>query len=401
MKSTLQTNEILRVGEYITSPNGSCFLVMQSDGNLCLYPGAKPNPTGPAIWCSLTVGLPEGAYYTVMQADGNLAVYQGVPGGQAKFVWGTMSVAPGGKFVASAENNGVLIVSTDVPDSRALWASKVLRLLTYNVHIMEGSNIVVGAAWDKAQPVLFRDEERYQYILNRIKESKADIVAFQEVWSEHYMERLMGDLKPVYMHNQRGNSGSITKAGCGLVLASKYPFSEGSFYQFPGGEGSEGWATKGVVRTTIQLTPTVKLAVGISHCWTDAGGADCTNIRDIINHTGQENFPGIMMGDFNIHRRGDTTKFGKMDQMMKDRRAVDSWSTVHGKTWTDAAATDDQVNNTLAQFFSPDRNTPNPDCLDYIYLRGTPDVKLKPVSARVVTEWHYPTGGSKPPSTLR
>ena len=186
---------------------------------------------------------------------------------------------------------------------------------------MLGSNVEFGADFTGKLPVVFRDDERYRFILGKVKSSGADIVAFQEIWAEKYMERLMSDLQSVYPFRHRGSSGALTKGGSGLVMVSKVPFGEGDFFKFPDPHDDEdSWATKGVLRATLQ-SARGGVSIGISHCWTDAGGDGCTNIRDIIAHTTRDGRPAIMMGDFNIHRSG--RKYSTLDAMMKQTGAAD------------------------------------------------------------------------------
>ena len=75
----LNTNDFLDVGEYIVSnvpDRYKHFLVMQGDGNLCLYKGTGPSDQRGYVWCSMAVPGP-GQYYAVMQGDGNFCVYRG------------------------------------------------------------------------------------------------------------------------------------------------------------------------------------------------------------------------------------------------------------------------------------------------------------------------------------
>jgi hypothetical protein len=54
-------------------PAEGMYLIMQTDGNLCLYAGT-PQASGPLLWQS-GVTLGTGSYETRMQEDGNLCVY--------------------------------------------------------------------------------------------------------------------------------------------------------------------------------------------------------------------------------------------------------------------------------------------------------------------------------------
>src|SRR5215218_3774388 len=81
MPSYLLTDQYLRTNEYLVAANGTCFAIMQTDGNFCLYEGSGPAARGKFIWGSLSQSRPTADYYAVMQGDGNFCVYQGVPGG--------------------------------------------------------------------------------------------------------------------------------------------------------------------------------------------------------------------------------------------------------------------------------------------------------------------------------
>src|SRR4026207_1535009 len=82
-----------------------------------------------------------------------------------------------------------------------------LRILTFNAHLMANSNIVVGAWVENMKPVVFQDEERYDFILNKIRESGADIVALQEVWAKERMTRIQQDLSFPYKYAAAGADG--------------------------------------------------------------------------------------------------------------------------------------------------------------------------------------------------
>jgi hypothetical protein len=94
---------------YNTTPSSAYFLILQDDGNLCIYRGSGPNDNQGAIWCAMTngkqqkpnlqyaaskgkygqnyitggatlapgdfVGSNDGSIYLIMQGDGNLVLY--------------------------------------------------------------------------------------------------------------------------------------------------------------------------------------------------------------------------------------------------------------------------------------------------------------------------------------
>jgi endonuclease/exonuclease/phosphatase family metal-dependent hydrolase len=397
MKNRLTSGEVLRTDEFLVAPDESCYLIMQGDGNLCLYAGKGPSARGYFLWGAIPQSRTKGDYFATMQADGNFVISHGIPGNGAAFVWSSGTRGDGGLFAATLEKFGTFTVASVKNASAALWGVRHLRVLTYNIHLIEDSAVATGAAIFGKKPVIFQDEARYNYMIGRIRTSGADIVAIQEVWSADNMERILRDLRGDYPFGHRGSNGSLATAGSGIVMVSKYPLSETSFYEFRGADDWEDkFATKGVIAATVNVSG-ANIRVATSHCWTDAGGPECHNIRDIVNHTRQGDRPMILMGDFNIHRKGDTSKFSRMETLMNEVGAQDSWRAVHGPDWNDACATDDQADNNLAQFFSPDRNTPDPDCIDYVYLRSTAEGSLRPVSAQVPRDWAIDPMNERPP----
>jgi endonuclease/exonuclease/phosphatase family metal-dependent hydrolase len=397
MSYALTTGQFLRAGDYLTAINSSCFAIMQRDGNFCIYAGADPEHNRGSIWASLSRSERDGDYFAIMQRNGNFAVYEGTPEHPGNCIWATDTSAEGGEFVAALEPRGNFTISTGsaAKPGRLLWAARHrLRVMTFNTHLMEGSNIVVGAFLTRQLPVTFRDEERHDFIVKKILDCGADIVALQEVWSGARMDRIERQLKPRYPYSIRGTSGEFYEAGSGILLASKYPFGENwGFMRFKNPSGDDRFAAKGVLWAPVELEDGVTLLVGMTHACVDAGGDECTNIKDLIDKTlNQAGCMGVLMGDFNIHRRGAREKFDILTNLMAGVGATDSWSAVHGPDAGDASATDDQIHNNLTQFFSPNRNTPEPDCIDYVYLRNTLSHILRPIGAEVVRTWQCPLG---------
>ena len=69
--STLSAGQALKTEQQLTSANGTYYLKMQTDGNLCIYKTANNG----FVWCSMKYGF-SGATLK-MQTDGNLVVYNG------------------------------------------------------------------------------------------------------------------------------------------------------------------------------------------------------------------------------------------------------------------------------------------------------------------------------------
>jgi len=113
--SYLKTNEFLAVGDYLVSESGLFFVLMQTDGNLCVYRGTPEDIRGFAVWCSMGKSLEKGQYFAVMQEDGNFCVYKGNSPGDASvtgFVWGSMrkSLEKGQYFAVMQEDGNFLSV---------------------------------------------------------------------------------------------------------------------------------------------------------------------------------------------------------------------------------------------------------------------------------------------------
>lgn len=80
-KNTLAAGETLKAGEKLVSANNAFMLIMQTDGNFCVYK-YENGKQGGFVWCSMKYGFANGKL--VMQTDGNLCVYDGANA----FKWG-------------------------------------------------------------------------------------------------------------------------------------------------------------------------------------------------------------------------------------------------------------------------------------------------------------------------
>lgn len=100
-KGNILTNDqVLLVDDYLVSPNGQFRLVMQGDGNLCVY-----GPAGCVF--SAASNAPGGRFFAVMQSDGNFCVYKGAPNQNLGWLWGTQVTIPGGgRCFATVEDDG-------------------------------------------------------------------------------------------------------------------------------------------------------------------------------------------------------------------------------------------------------------------------------------------------------
>jgi hypothetical protein len=139
VSSTLVVGASFATDTELQSPNGDYQLVMQGDGNLCIY----RQPGRQYTWCSNSAssnGSTNGQYSLVMQDDGNLCIYQ-QPG--KTFVWCTMSEATDGSlsngYVASLQNDGNLCIFESAQAPHAFWCSSPTNTLALTMGAPNGS----------------------------------------------------------------------------------------------------------------------------------------------------------------------------------------------------------------------------------------------------------------------
>ncbi|MCD9023770.1 fibronectin type III domain-containing protein [Cohnella silvisoli] len=126
-KTFLKAGSYLGVGDYLASSSGSCFLYMQSDGNLVLYGGSNPSHNTGMIWQSNTAGTP-GDYFAIMQGDGNFVIYKGTgPSDNKGFVWSTGTGGNGVSFLYVQDDLRVFIYNGSDPSHNLgpIWSTPV------------------------------------------------------------------------------------------------------------------------------------------------------------------------------------------------------------------------------------------------------------------------------------
>lgn len=96
--SKLGVGQKLNVGQILYSDNRQYYLILQQDGNLCIY-----NNDDNQIWCSKTSG--KKSNFLTAQTDGNLVIYDNTN----KALWATKTNGISG-LIVSIDNDGVLRV---------------------------------------------------------------------------------------------------------------------------------------------------------------------------------------------------------------------------------------------------------------------------------------------------
>jgi hypothetical protein len=110
--SIISVEGFLSNEDYLQSPNGQYFAIMQSDGNLCVYRGSGPGDNRGGVWCCNRHSLPGGPYFALVQSDGNFCVYRGTgPSDNRGGVWCCNTVSlPGGPYLVTLGDDGRLYV---------------------------------------------------------------------------------------------------------------------------------------------------------------------------------------------------------------------------------------------------------------------------------------------------
>jgi endonuclease/exonuclease/phosphatase family metal-dependent hydrolase len=300
-----------------------------------------------------------------------------------------------------------------------------ITVLTYNTHLFEGSRDELGGLRRKE---ILDDKKRAEKMLYKIVESRADIVALQEVWADGNQVWFCQNLKSVYPYchvsGQKEDWEDFKKTGylntCGLVLLSKYKFEgKPDFFEYEqsrkkfifGGYDrkkkkivfeEERLARKGGILATIELEPGgPKLRLGITHSHYGRGQEEL-NAQELANATIIENgnvidSPAIIMGDFNIHAIGDKGSYGRLKGNFAKLHAVDAYREVHPcdneERMSEADYTiDGQKNELHKKFFPPTKKHPEivRDRIDYIFVKKSGGgLELTPVEAEVIHDWKY------------
>jgi hypothetical protein len=125
--SFLTNDQFLRVGDWLTSPNGrfvaqlrdraqfdivttgvpyvppwstgvsslsgyNYYAILQSDGNFCIYRGTGPNDNQGGVWCSMAHVPSGGRFVAMLEDDGCLAIYKGTgPNDKQGLLWSTQT----------------------------------------------------------------------------------------------------------------------------------------------------------------------------------------------------------------------------------------------------------------------------------------------------------------------
>ena len=123
----LETNQFMRVNDYLISPSSKYYALLQNDGNFVINEGTPDNP-GKNHWRSLNHqdGEPGKDFFTLMQNDGNFATYYGVSPSSKNILFNSVISKPTtttdiGNYVIRLDDDSVLkIYKVDLQGKRTL-----------------------------------------------------------------------------------------------------------------------------------------------------------------------------------------------------------------------------------------------------------------------------------------
>ena len=125
MAQHLLGGQSLSTGQTMQSANKGFFLIVQTDGNVCVYRG-QPQAQLNAIWCLNRVAS-GGQFVLAMQKDGNLCEYVGTTSGYSRNLWCSNTQTGGRPVVLAMQDDGNLCVYRGTPSGyeQALWCTQV------------------------------------------------------------------------------------------------------------------------------------------------------------------------------------------------------------------------------------------------------------------------------------
>jgi endonuclease/exonuclease/phosphatase family metal-dependent hydrolase len=277
-------------------------------------------------------------------------------------------------------------------------ATKRLRVLSYNTHLMQDSFLETGTdaarIFSRSPYAVFEDQARRDLIMRFVLESLADIVSLQEVWSLKWEADFIEALRHAYPYAYRGGIKSaldprdaldpigalaplVVTPTSGLVLCSKYELLPNPFFQsFPNMGSPDNLSNKGALGATANIPGFGKLRIGTAH--TTGESRDIQFLADkAVNDSAEHRaLPAIMMGDFNMSWTpgGTKTEYVQLKKILSFpgtdlHAASDAWIEVHGQKTDPDPYTIKMRENTLHQLFSPQRDTEPDDRMDYLWVK--------------------------------
>lgn len=233
--------------------------------------------------------------------------------------------------------------------------AREIKIINWNVYLLP--KIAKNTAQDERVKLIA------DYLLNSSEDF--DIITLQEVFTKNGFKTLVETLKDKYPYHTGSPIRKWFKpVNSGLLILSKYPIKETSFYMYSGTAHADRFSSKGVLATTIEIQEGYYAQVATTHLQAQSG-AKYERIRETeykyIKKEVMEGFkvssmPMILTGDFNIdkHYPSEYEKFINFMGLETPSFSSDEQFTVNSKT------------NTLVE---PSKDRPLiQEVLDYTFL---------------------------------
>ena len=121
--NVLNAGQQLNVGDTLTSSGGNYYLILQTDGNLVLYPIGQYGQN--ALWATGTNGKPS-QKACMQSSDGNFVVYDTMSTDttSANALWASNTVGHPGDYLC-CQDDGNLVIYTS--DNSPIWATNTVQ----------------------------------------------------------------------------------------------------------------------------------------------------------------------------------------------------------------------------------------------------------------------------------
>ena len=224
------------------SPDTNCFLILQDDGNMCVYKGTGPNDNQGNIWCTMTNGKQQ-------QANPNINISKSKYG--KNWVASGSTLSPG-DFITSTNGNLVLMMQTD--GNLVLYTYQIDKNCKKMTTGKMGGGVGANAVYDIGKTTIpknmgsigFVDEDSILHVYpsdnKKMQNSYSTIIQNVASWA-YDISRVNGSLEDCKKEcNSKDDCAGFShnrNSTCWLKYKGMYPFYESrgfsgpvSYYQY-------------------------------------------------------------------------------------------------------------------------------------------------------------------------
>lgn len=189
-----------------------------------------------------------------------------------------------------------------------------LKVINWNLYLLP--KIAKGTSQDQRVDLIA------EYLLN--SEEDFDVITLQEVFTSYGFETLTEKLKAKYpYHTGKPARKWYKPVNSGLLILSKYPIREQSFYMYSSMAHADKFSSKGVLAITIEIEENSFAHIATTHLQAQ-NGEKYEQIRKrqykyidekVIRNFKLKDIPLILTGDFNIDMHNENEYLPFMQYM--------------------------------------------------------------------------------------